>query len=226
MSGQVYLLDIEGTIGDISFVRQVLFPYAEARFETYLQAHWQEAPIQKLIAETGESLTDAKAAADLFEQWSRADLKRTPLKDLQGLIWRAGYESGQLRAHLYPDAIAALRLWAETSAGIWIYSSGSIAAQKLYFTYSDFGDVTPLLKGYFDTTSGPKTDAQSFTSIARQIGVSPARIKFLTDMPGEAHAASQAGCAIALIDRRQPTDWQGRIDGLPAFGSLRPLLSG
>ncbi len=224
MKQQVRLLDIEGTIGDIAFVRQTLFPYARARFEPFLLKHWKRSDIQELIKSAGQFLQTPIEAARLFQEWSDADLKVTPLKDLQGLIWREGYETGTLRAHLYPDAIKAIRQWADLDGGVWIYSSGSIGAQKLYFTYSDFGDVTSLLRGYFDTTSGPKTRADSYTGIARSIGVSTTNILFLTDMPNEARAARDAGCMAALIDRSKSPDWSGSIDDLPAYGSLTALI--
>jgi len=218
------LLDIEGTIGDIHFVRTVLFPYAEARFETYLTAQAHDPRVQDILAEAGLSGQSPAQAAAQFLDWSRADRKLTPLKNLQGLIWHAGYEEGVLRAHLYDDAVAAIKHWHQQETQAWIYSSGSIAAQKLYFRYAKAGDMTPFLAGHFDTTIGAKVDAPSYAAIARMIGSPPGAILFLTDALAEAQAARAAGVEAFLIDRTKEQTWQGTLEGIPAAGSLGDLF--
>jgi enolase-phosphatase E1 len=223
VSPSVFLLDIEGTIGDINFVRTILFPYAEARFESYLTAEANKSDVQAILAEAGlEGQSPAQAAAQ-FLDWSRADRKFGPLKNLQGLIWHEGYASGVLRAHLYDDAVAAIKTWRQRNIPVWIYSSGSIAAQKLYFRYAQAGDLTPFLAGHFDTTIGAKIEAASYSSIARVIGYAPIHILFLTDAKTEAKAARLAGMDARLIDRTQAPDWQGEVENIPASGSLQGL---
>ncbi len=220
MSPSAILLDIEGTIGDISFVRDMLFPYAAQRFEDYLSAHWDEPIIQALISELGDEGVTPAAAAAILHDWSAKDLKRKPLKDLQGMIWAQGYGDGSLRSHLYADTVDALRVWARARLGVWIYSSGSIAAQKLYFKHAEAGDLSPLLQGYFDTSSGSKREASSYQRIADTIGRAPAEILFLTDIVEEALAAIQIGMGAGLIDRTKPVDWSAPSAPIASYGSL------
>jgi enolase-phosphatase E1 len=221
---QIILLDIEGTIGDINFVRTVLFPYAEERFETYLTTHANDGQVRSIVDQAGLIGQSPAQAAAQFLDWSRADRKFGPLKSLQGLIWHAGYADGVLRAHLYDDAVAAIKHWHHHDAQIWIYSSGSIAAQKLYFRYAQAGDLTPCLAGHFDTTIGAKVDAASYLAIAKVIGCVPEMILFLTDAPAEAKAARAAGIEAMLIDRSKYPGWQDVIEGIPAAGSLKALF--
>jgi enolase-phosphatase E1 len=220
LSPSAILLDIEGTIGDITFVRDVLFSYAAQRFEDYLNAHWDEPAIQALIGELGDEGATPLAAAALLQDWSAKDLKRKPLKDLQGMIWAQGYADGSLRSHLYADAVEALHAWARAHLGVWIYSSGSIAAQKLYFKHAEAGDLSPLLQGYFDTTSGSKREAPSYQRIADSIGRAPGDILFLTDVVEEAQAAFHIGMGAGLIDRSKPVDWSAPSKPIASYGSL------
>lgn len=152
--------DIEGTTSSISFVHDVLFPYARQRLADYIHTH---------EAETAAILNDVRAlenAASLSTDeviavltgWIDEDRKATPLKALQGLIWEEGFKSGAFKGHIYDDAADMLQHWHDQGLKLYIYSSGSIAAQKLLYGYSERGDLTPLLSGYFDTTTGPKRE--------------------------------------------------------------------
>ena len=223
------LLDIEGTIGDIAFVREVLFPFARARLTDVLKARWTDAEIAACVAgareASGQPLPDAHAAARQFLAWMGEDKKITALKALQGIIWRDGYASGELKAHLYPDAIEAIRLWAKRGVGVYIYSSGSIEAQKLYAKYSVAGDLTPLIGGYFDTTTGPKGEALSYTKIASAIGLSAAEITFFSDMPAETDAALTAGLNAFRIDRSKEPSYEGRDGATIVLGSFANLVA-
>lgn len=188
------LTDIEGTTGSIAFVADTLFPYARAHLRGFVAAHPAEtAPI---LAEIGT----ADPVATLLD-WIDEDRKATPLKTLQGMIWAEGYADGTLTGHVYSDAVAALRAWHDAGLALYVYSSGSIAAQKLIFGHSVAGDLTPLFSGYFDTTTGPKQDAGSYISIAEAIGLDPGAILFLSDHPGEIAAAHAAGLATQLVSR-------------------------
>ena len=157
---QAVVTDIEGTTSSISFINEVLFPYAAAHMASFLREHWDEPAVQEqiraLTTDTGEDVATADDADRILQQWIREDRKATPLKALQGMIWKAGYQSGAYTAHLYPDTAPALRRWHDDGLPLYVYSSGSIAAQKLFFGYSDAGDLTPLFSGYFDTTTGMK----------------------------------------------------------------------
>ena len=145
------LTDIEGTTSSIAFVAETLFPYARERLPAFVAAHPDEAaPILAEVAamEPGDPVAT-------LTRWIDEDRKATPLKTLQGMIWADGYRERAFTGHIYPDAAAALRRWHEAGIALYVFSSGSVAAQKLLFGHSDAGDLTPLFSGYFDTTTGP-----------------------------------------------------------------------
>lgn len=207
MAGQlpVILTDIEGTTGSIRFVHDVLFPYAREHIGAFLDAHRDEpavrAEIKAVARETGVAATDLPAITATLIGWIDEDRKATPLKALQGMIWKDGFTSGELVAHIYPDAAARLREWHAAGHRIFVYSSGSIAAQKLYFAHTGEGDLTPILEGHFDTTTGGKREADSYRAIAAQIGVAPADIVFLSDIEAELDAAEAAGLRTVWLTR-------------------------
>jgi enolase-phosphatase E1 len=223
------LIDIEGTVGDIAFVRDVLFPFARKHLGETLRRRWSDPAIAAIIAEAaaaaGKPLAAPEVAAAQFLSWMDEDRKITPLKTLQGLIWRDGYASAELKAHLYPDAVEAFDVWRRKGLQLFIYSSGSIEAQKLYFAHSVAGDLTSLLDGYFDTTSGAKTEAQSYRKIAETIGIAPSDILFLTDAPGEVAAATAAGLPVRRIDRARSAPFVGQDGATIVLGSFATLLS-
>lgn len=199
------LTDIEGTTSSIDFVKQVLFPYAARHMAEFLQRHWQDTEVQQQIramrTELDTPIESPAQANQILQRWISEDRKATPLKTLQGMIWRHGYEQGDYRAHLYPDSAAALRRWHADDLALYVYSSGSIAAQKLFFRYSEAGDLSPLFSGYFDTTSGAKQAPSSYQAIAAAIGLAPADILFLSDMLAELDAARAAGMQTVQLDR-------------------------
>ena len=223
------LIDIEGTVGDIAFVRDVLFPYARKHLGETLRRRWSDSAIASIVAEAaaaaGRPLASPEAATAQFLSWMDEDRKITPLKTLQGLIWRDGYASGELKAHLYPDAVEAFDAWRRKGVRLFIYSSGSIEAQKLYFAHSVAGNLTSLLDGYFDTTIGAKTDAQSYRKIAETIGIAPSDILFLTDAPGEVAAATAAGLPVRRIDRARDPSFVGQDGTTIVLGSFAMLIS-
>lgn len=196
------LTDIEGTTSSIAFVAETLFPYARARLPAFVAAHPDEtAPILAEVAamEPGDPVAT-------LTRWIDEDRKATPLKTLQGMIWADGYRERAFTGHIYPDAAAALRRWHDAGVALYVFSSGSVAAQKLLFGYSDAGDLTPLFSGYFDTTTGPKREAASYRAIADAIGLAPDDILFLSDTPQEIAAAREAGLSALLIDRDHGAD--------------------
>lgn len=191
------LTDIEGTTSAVSFVFDVLFPYAAAHLPDYVRQHADEpAVVAQLMAvreDSGEVGADVERCIEILLGWIAEDRKATPLKALQGMVWEQGYRAGQLKGHVYPDAVDALRHWHAEGFRLYVYSSGSIQAQKLIFGCSEAGDLTPLFSGYFDTTSGPKREAQSYRTIAGAIGLPGEEILFLSDVVQELDAAQQAG---------------------------------
>lgn len=190
------LTDIEGTTSSLSFVKDVLFPYAREHIGEYLRTHADNADvIEQLKAvdqEAGRELQLDEAIAQL-EQWIDEDRKITPLKSLQGMIWEAGYRNGDFTGHMYEDAVRNLRDWKDKGIRLYVYSSGSVYAQKLLFGFSDYGDLTPLFTGYFDTHIGHKREVSSYEAISSEIGARAGDILFLSDIREELDAARTAG---------------------------------
>jgi len=235
----VLLLDIEGTTTSISFVYDTLFPHARAAVSGFLREHRDDPGVRadvellraqaardaaegapQIVAEAGTEEACAQAAANVLWQMDR-DRKTTGLKSLQGRIWEAAYQGGALKGHLYDDVPPLLSALTEVGVAVYIYSSGSVAAQQLLFAHSAFGDLTPLLGGYFDTTTGPKKVAASYEAIAEAIGVAPGRVLFLTDNLDEAHAAAQGGLQVKVSVRPgNPPLPAHRFETLTTFSAL------
>ena len=188
--------DIEGTTTSISFVADVLFPYARAHLDEFVRSHSADAKVRASLDEVGKvcghCLDDGQAIAQLI-RWIDEDRKIGPLKALQGLIWENGYRNGDFLGHVYPDAVRKLREWKEAGLALYVYSSGSTHAQKLLFGNTEYGDLTTLFSGYFDTRSGAKQESDSYLNIARHINSPPSEILFLSDTAGELDAARIAG---------------------------------
>jgi enolase-phosphatase E1 len=206
MTARAILTDIEGTTSSIAFVAETLFPYARDHLPAYVAAH--EAELAPILADVpGDPVATLLA-------WIDEDRKATSLKEIQGRIWAEGYAAGAFRGHVYADAAAALRRWHAEGIGLYVYSSGSIAAQKLIFGHSDQGDLTPLFSGWFDTTSGAKREAASYARIAEAIGLPPGEILFLSDVTAETDAAESAGLRTCLVSR----------DGGPGIASFDEIV--
>jgi 5-methylthioribose kinase len=197
------VLDIEGTTSSLSFVKEELFPYARARLPTYVAEHAQalSALLNDVRHIEGNEALDTQQLIATLLRWIGEDRKLTPLKSLQGLIWQEGYERGELRGHVYEDAVEALRAWHAAGLKLYIYSSGSVLAQRLIFSHTEYGDLTPYLAGYFDTTIGGKLEPDSYRAIATRIGLPPAAVLFLSDHFGEISAAAIAGMQVVHVCR-------------------------
>jgi len=214
---RVLLLDVEGTTTAVSFVYDVLFPYARAHLREFLQAAPDDPAAREdvaaLRAERGAEKDagappwpaagpDETLSAVAYAEWLMdRDRKSTALKSLQGRIWQGGYQSGALESHVYPDVRPALERWRGQGRTVAIFSSGSVLAQRLLFAHTREGDLTPLLHGYFDTTTGPKREAGSYRRIAEALRVAPASVRFVSDVPAELDAARTAGMGTALCVR-------------------------
>lgn len=198
------LTDIEGTTTSLSFVHDVLFPYAREHLTEFIRQHQHEPEVKELLDELREQqqryLNDGQII-DLLGYWMEEDRKETVLKAIQGLMWRRGYEQGDFTGHVYEDAARNLKEWHDSGMQLAIFSSGSVAAQKLLFGYSDFGDLTPLFSHYFDTTTGAKREAGAYKRIAETLGQSPADILFLSDVIEELNAARTAGMQTTQLIR-------------------------
>ena len=204
---QAILTDIEGTTSSISFVKDVLFPYATQALPDYLRRHACDAAVQQQLntvaTESGLDPQDTEALIQQLLQWIQEDRKITCLKALQGMVWRHGYEQGVYRAHVYPDAVQQLTAWRDSGLRLYVYSSCSIAAQELIFQYSEAGVLRHLFSGHFDTTSGAKQSVASYQRILQQMGLPPEQVLFLSDIEGELDAARQAGLRTAWLVREQ-----------------------
>lgn len=192
------VLDIEGTTSATGFVVDVLYPYSRARFGELLTERAGEPAVARAIAQvrelTGEPDAGAAAIEKTLNAWLDEDRKATPLKTLQGVVWSEGFARGDLVSHFYDDVVPALRSWHAAGSALYVYSSGSVAAQRAWFTHSPQGDLMPLVSGLYDTeNAGPKQDPASYRRIAEATGVAPGRLLFLSDRPGELDAARAAG---------------------------------
>ncbi|MBZ5535697.1 MAG: acireductone synthase [Acidobacteriia bacterium] len=214
------LLDIEGTTTPIDFVYQILFPYARTHCRDFLAAHWPSEEVQSDIARLLEEHAEDKRrgleppdfpttlketqpeSVLVYILWLMdQDRKSTGLKSLQGKIWQNGYRTGTLRSQVFPDVPPALAAWHFRMMDIRIFSSGSVLAQKLLFAQTEAGDLTKFIRGYFDTTSGAKTDPQSYRRIAAAFECPVSAILFISDITAELNAALTSGMQTALCLR-------------------------
>jgi len=215
-TGCCILTDIEGTTSSISYVYDELFPYVRKNVEAYLQKNWGREELvaaADLIARDAGApslaawclgLTQPQAIEKLRVEVNRLmniDSKSTGLKQLQGLVSKAGYDSGTLRAHVYPDVPPALKAWCEKGVDVRIYSSGSIQAQCQFFGHTIAGDLLPFFKGHYDTRVGAKREISSYRNIAASVGRPAGEILFLSDVTAELDAARGAGMQTALLVR-------------------------
>jgi enolase-phosphatase E1 len=206
---QAILTDIEGTTSSIRFVKDVLFPYARKRLPAFVETHTDDPEVQHWLHEAAKEAGLVSATQQeiilLLTGWIDADRKSTALKALQGMIWKDGYEEGEYRAHVYPEVPACLRAWRSLGKLIYVYSSGSVQAQKLFFAHTDAGDLTAFFSGYFDTGIGAKRDPESYRRIAADIGLRANEILFLSDVVEELDAAREAGFRTTLLARAPQT---------------------
>jgi len=190
----------------------VLFPYAREKLETFLQTRGNEPAVAEALGEAARLAEGRNVRAALL-CWMAEDAKVTPLKTLQGLIWNEGYRSGALKGVIYPDVPPVLRRWHTAGVRLYVYSSGSEAAQKLLFGHSDAGDLARLFSGFFDTRVGPKREVRSYAAIARAIGLPADECVFLSDIGQELDAAAEAGMRTCQLVR--PEDGTAAWPGHP-----------
>jgi enolase-phosphatase E1 len=203
--------DIEGTTSSLSFVKDVLFPFARAHIGKFVLDNQHRKEVQTLLNAVRREMQQRGAPVEeviaCLHAWIDQDKKATPLKELQGMLWEQGYREGKFRGHVYPDAVEKLKQWQTAGIRLYVYSSGSVQAQKLLFEHTEYGDLTPLFTGYFDTTTGPKREIESYRKIARAINLPPEQIQFLSDIREELEAAETAGMEVTLVDRENATGY-------------------
>jgi enolase-phosphatase E1 len=216
--------DIEGTTSSLSFVKDVLFPYARAKLPDYVRQHQDEIHIKQLLVDTCNEAAvpfNTENAIKQLIEWIDQDKKITPLKTLQGHIWKAGYELGDFKGHLYQDAIDNLRAWKAKGILLYVYSSGSVLAQKLLFGHTVVGDLTPLFSGFFDTHIGGKKEAESYRKIAKEIVLSTENILFLSDIKEELDAALAVGYQTIWLTRDHEPDVNAEHRQVRSFDSIQ-----
>lgn len=205
MNYRAIITDIEGTTSRISFVTDILFPYAAAHLPGFIRQHQQLPAVASELTQVRKLMAEPDAGPERcitqLLAWLAADQKVTPLKTLQGMVWAEGYQSGAFTGHIYADVAAKLADWHSQGIKLYVYSSGSVAAQKLLFQHSDAGDLTPLFSGYFDTRIGAKRDVAAYAAILQQLQLPPHQVLFLSDVTAELDAASQLGIATIQLIR-------------------------
>jgi len=216
--------DIEGTTTSIDFVYDVLFPYAREHLGAFVRRHAKDlhvaSYIQDVCAQTQETLDIDKVITQL-ETWMAEDKKVTVLKGLQGLVWEAGYKNGDFTGHVYADAYENLQAWHDQGLALYVYSSGSVKAQQLLFGYTRYGDLNPLFSGYFDTTTGAKTEASSYQQIALQAKLPASQMLFLSDIDKELEAAQQAGMHTRWLVRDCDPDGEAAFQQVRDFNEIK-----
>lgn len=230
---KVILLDIEGTTTPVDYVFSILFPYAKEHLAAFLAGQGQDGQVQQDLNQLRQEYETDRAqglsvplwqgdhpdaAIPYIEYLIAIDRKSTGIKSLQGKIWDQGYREGTLQSQLFADVKPALERWSTAHQQIYIFSSGSVQAQQLLFRYTQFGDLTPLLRGYFDTQIGSKKSVDSYCRIAEAIGVTPQEILFISDVVDELKAAQFAG--VQTLFSLRPGNAATDAEGFPVIRSF------
>ena len=228
------LLDIEGTTCPVPFVSQVLFPYARERLDGFLQTEGNAALAPLIEAIDGAMEAEVGTVTERPRIWPShdervrflqslidQDRKLPALKELQGLIWDQGYASGALQCRLFDDVAPTLRGWRKNGLQLAVYSSGSVKAQQLLYGHSTDGDLRDLFSHWFDTSTGPKGEAASYSTIARELDLAPAAILFVSDSISELQAARSAGMATRFSVRPEnPAVDPGQFQAITSLAQI------
>jgi enolase-phosphatase E1 len=227
------LLDIEGTVTPISFVHDVLFPYAREHVDSYLSQHFHQPEVQADVTKLREEqasdteelrqppIDSIETVVTYVNRLIDLDRKSPALKSLQGKIWKAGYDDGSLKSPVYPDVVEAFERWRDAAIKINIFSSGSALAQRLLFAHTDTGDLTHYIDQYFDTAVGKKIDPRSYLTIAAKLRFHPTQILFVSDVVSELESAKNAGMQVRLCVRPgNPPQPASQLRSITSFASL------
>jgi enolase-phosphatase E1 len=206
MGIRAIVVDTAGTTTDLNFIQDVLFPYSYKIMPEFLEQHQLQVLVDCCINDVRDIALEPQASvarvAEILQQWISEDRKLTPLKTLQGLIWKQGYDSLEFQGQIYPDFIDAINRFHGQGLSIYSFSSGSVDAQKLLFSHCEAGDLTPLFNGHFDTRIGNKLDKQAYNNICNTIGLQPKQIIFISDSQEELTAAAAAGMMTCHMARK------------------------
>lgn len=219
------LTDIEGTTTSVAFVYDKLFPYFREHI-SQLEAMQDVPEVAEAFRQTvllaketeGKELNSVPEIIDQLLKWSLEDKKITPLKTLQGILWEAGYQSGEIKGHVYSDVAPAFERWKNAGIEMGVFSSGSVAAQKLIFGYSEAGDLRPYFSAYFDTKTGGKRETSTYVEISKQLAIAPEHIVFLSDIKEELEAAHAAGFqTVQLVRAGNEVAWSQSVADFSAL---------
>jgi enolase-phosphatase E1 len=228
----IILMDVEGTTTSIHFVHQELFPYSFEAIgnldqlkneDESLAPLWKEA--KEVCSTQSQRTLDDADIIDILRKWIKEDRKEPVLKSIQGLLWERGYKSGELKGHVYPDVPQAFERWKKSGLDLAIYSSGSVLAQKLLFSHTEYGDLTPFLGNHFDTSVGHKREPGSYEVISRELKVRPDEVFFLTDIKEELEAALAAGMKGCLLNREGALSLVEAYPCVTSFHDIDRLLT-
>lgn len=217
------ITDIEGTTSSLSFVKDVLFPYAAQNLVSFIEANQNKEEVKIILEKAKEDANlQNQQVAEAMLEWIKLDKKIGSLKELQGLIWEAGYKQGDFKGHIYEDAYNKLKQWQEEGIKIYIYSSGSVKAQQLLFGHTEYGDLNNLFSGYFDTKIGHKKETQSYKNIVKQIEANgdSSTMLFLSDIEAELDAAKEAGMQTIQLVRDVDIDSNSKHKQLSSFSEI------
>ena len=211
MSIRAIIVDTAGTTTDLNFIQDVLFPYSRTAMADFLEKNQHNVLVDCCISDVKDIALEPEASlarvTEILQQWIDEDRKVTPLKSLQGLIWKQGYNRVDFTGHIYPDFIESIERITQKGIRIYSFSSGSVEAQKLLFSHSDSGDLTSAFSGHFDTRTGNKLDKQAYCNICNTISLKPKQILFVSDVAEELKAAAAAGMTtcqmLRFTDQRQ-----------------------
>lgn len=215
MKYRAIITDIEGTTSRISFVTDILFPYARQHLPDFIRRQQHTSAVAAELTAIKAILNNVNASTEeciaALLDWIAQDKKVTPLKTLQGMVWQDGYQQGHFQGHIYPDAAAQLAKWQQLGIKLYVYSSGSVQAQQLLFQYSEAGDLRPLFSDYFDTRIGAKQHSSSYAAILQQLQLPPSQVLFLSDAIAELDAARTLGIATVQVIREKQAATQHQV---------------
>ncbi len=223
MGIRAIVVDTAGTTTDLNFIHDTLFPYSAKVLPEFLQENQNNILVDNCLSDIRDIALEPDASieriVEILQQWINEDRKATPLKTLQGLIWKQGYSKGEFKGHIYPDFIATIKEIKQQNLRLYSFSSGSVDAQKLLFSHSDDGDLTPYFDGHFDTRTGNKRFKQAYSNIVNTISLAPKQVLFISDLVEELKAAEQAGLRTLQMVR----DTQQRTGEFKQISSFKEL---
>lgn len=223
MGIRAIVVDTAGTTTDLNFIEDVLFPYSAKALPAFLEENQNNVLVENCICDVQDIALEPDAnlarVTEILLQWISEDRKATPLKTIQGLIWKQGYANGEFTGHIFPDFIEALDGYKQKGLRVYSFSSGSVDAQKLLFGNSDAGDLTDKFNGHFDTRTGNKRFKQAYCNILNTISLSPKQILFVSDVLEELKAANEAGMNVAQMVRND-SQRTGDFKQISSFAEL------